>query len=705
MEEKLMAKNKSTHIVITFVTMFAVQGALVATPKQVVADYTRPLSFEANRGQTDKKVDFLAHGAGYGLFLSHAEAVMVFQHGTAVRMRPIGANASSQPEPLDPQASKSNYFIGNVPERWHTNVPNYAKVRYRSVYPGIDLIYYGNQQQLEYDFVLGPGADPRTIALLFDAPAKPQLEHSGDLVMHTAAGDVRWHKPLAYQEVNGSRKLVACDYVRKGRQVAFRLGAYDRSQPLIIDPELVYSTYLGGSGNENFFSAPTSGIALDASGNAYVAGSTSSSDFPIKSAFQTTLKAVPPSYNAFVAKFNPTGELVYSTYLGGSGHSGCTTSTCLGDEGNGIAVDEDGDAYITGDTASADFPTENAFQSVNNACSSFGCGQVAFVAKLNGTGSALVFSTYLGGSGGGDVALGIAVDMQGHAYVAGYTHSQNFPVKNALQPTFGGSYDAFVTKFDLSGSGLIYSTFLGGSGSDVGMGIAVDTRGDAYITGVTASTNFPIENAFQQQFNSSSSSMAFVTKLDANGDSLVYSTYLGGSNYDQAFGIAVDASHHAYVTGVTRSGDFPTKNAFQKTPAGGFITKFDPAGTALAYSTYFPADPVAIAVDADQNAYITGSAGPGLPINHAFQRKLKGFADAFVTKIDPAGCALVYSSYLGGSGNQFFGDIGFHIAVDESGNAVVTGLAGSMDFPTTNAVQPVYGGGFSDAFVTKISAR
>jgi hypothetical protein len=268
MEEKLMLKNKSTHAVITFVTMFAVQGALAATttptPKHVVAGSTRPLSFEPNQGQADKRVDFLAHGTGYGLFLSHADAVMKFEHGAAVRMRPVGANASASAESLEQQPSKSNYFIGNVPERWHTNLPNYAKVRYRSIYPGVDLIYYGNQRQLEYDFVVGPGANPADILLDFEGASKAGLDRSGDLVMHTAVGDLHWHKPVAYQEVNGDRRLIACTYTRKtSNHLGFKLTAYDRTKPLIIDPVLEYSTYLGGSGGEYLGSSPSGGIAVE----------------------------------------------------------------------------------------------------------------------------------------------------------------------------------------------------------------------------------------------------------------------------------------------------------------------------------------------------------------------------------------------------------------------------------------------------------
>ncbi len=395
-----MSKNKSTHTVITFATMLAVQGALAAntipTAKPAISDYRRPLSFEPNQGQTDKQIDFVAHGAEYSLFLSGPDVVFLLRRivskpgprisGTTVRMKPVGAIGSS-PEALGEQAAKSNYFIGNVAERWRTSIPNYAKVRYPNIYPGIDLIYYGNQRQLEYDFVLAPGADPRAILLEFQGTVEPILDRSGDIVMHTVAGDLRWHKPVAYQETNAGRRLVGCAYRRKGAHgLRFSLAAYDRAQPLIIDPVLEYSTYLGGSGADS-----GGAIAVDSSGNAYVTGSTTSPNFPVKNAFQSSYAgSFNFTSNAFVAKFDVLGNLVYSTYLGGSGSP---TQPLPGDQGNGIAIDGGGNAYVTGFTASFDFPTKNAFQAaLGNRCMAEICNsRNAFVTKLDAEGSALVY--------------------------------------------------------------------------------------------------------------------------------------------------------------------------------------------------------------------------------------------------------------------------------------------------------------------------
>lgn len=708
-----MSTNKMLHFSIALATILIVKGSLAAKP--ISADYARPLSFEPNRGQMSRQVDYVAHGAGYNLLLSHGAAVIVFRRGTTVLMSPVGANASFPPEPLEQQPSKTNYFIGNVPEKWHTHVENYGKIRYQNAYPGIDLFYYGNQRQLEYDFVVSPGADPRKILLEFQGARTINLDRSGDLVARTGLDEMRWHKPVAYQQINGDRKLIACDYLRKGGQLGFRLAAYDRNRPLIIDPVLDYSTYLGDDGADL-----AAGIAVDGHGNAYITGTTNSVDFPAtKGTFQYNY----PGFffntsNAFVAKFDAAGKLVYSTYLGGSG----SPDHSVGDLGNAIAVDVAGNAYITGATASPDFPTKNAFQnSIHTPCTQAGtCGN-AFVTKLDAAGSELVYSTYLGGSttelnpgaGFADQGLGIAVDSNRSAYVTGLNLSSDFPTKNAFQIKPG---TVFVTKLEPAGNKLAYSTYLGGNGFpyDQPNGIAVDSGGNAYIAGVTSSSDFPTKNAFQKKLAGFSD--AFVTKFDAAGNALVYSTYLGGSEPDGANGIALDAHGNAYVTGVTSSTDFPLNNAGQKRLAGSsdaFITKFDAAGNELVYSTYlggdggpFTTQGNGIAVDANGNAYVAGyTQSPEFPIKNAFQSQNKASCgscgNAFVTKLDAAGTALVYSSYLGG----MLDDTARAIGVDTFGNAWLTGRATSPDFPTKNPFQPAYGGGTSDAFVTKISAR
>jgi hypothetical protein len=658
-----------------------------------------PLRFEANHGQTDPQVDFISRGDRHVLFLTPLEAVLAFApppsraegSGAVLRMRFVGANPEPRVKGLEELPGKTNYFIGNDPALWRANVPTYGKVRYEGLYAGIDLIYYSHRGHLEYDFVVRSGADPSAIVLGFKGADRLEVTDQGDLVLHTGAGAVRQRKPVMYQEVDGVRKEIPGGYVLADKhQVRFRVAAYDTRQALVIDPILFYSTSLGGSGDDAGLR-----LAVDAAGNAYVTGSTNSSDFPTTAgAGQTTLAS---TGDAFVTKLNPTGSgIVYSTYLGGSGQ----------EDGLGIAVDAAGNAYVTGLTDSSDFPTTAAAVQPT-----FAGVADAFVTKLDPTGSALVYSTTLGGSGF-DRGFGIAVDASGNAYVMGLTNSVDFPTTaGAVQPTLaGGWFDAFVTKLNPTGSALVYSTFHGGDGFDCSFGIAVDAAGSAYVTGLTDSRNFPTTaGAFQTTIGGSSD--AFVTKLNPAGSALVYSTYLGGSGQDEGLGIAVDRADSAYVTGRTGSANFPTTvGAFRTTiggPGDAFVTKLNPAGSALVYSTAVGGSDFdrgfGIAVDAAGSAYVTGETfSSDFPTTAgAFQTTFAGVEDVFVTKVDPTGSALVYSTYLGGSGY----DLGSGIAVDAlpNANAYVAGLTASADFPTTpGAFQATFGGGV-DAFVAKIT--
>jgi len=686
-----------------------------------------PLYFEANRGQTDPEVKFLSRSPKHTLFLTSREAVLVFMNpanhgkdvaqplkarierpgkvtGTALRMAFLGANPDSRVAGRDELPGQANYFIGNDPAKWRTNVPTFARVHYQNLYPGIDLLYYGNQRQLEYDFVVQPGADPTRILLGFQGADRLEVDAQGDLVLHTAVGQVRQRKPVIYQEVDGVRKEIPGGYVLMDtHQIGFRVAAYDPSRPLIIDPVLFYSTYVGGGGHDQ-----GSGIAVDMAGNAYVTGVTFSTNFPITAgAFQTTSGG--GAFDAFVTKLNPTGSgLVYSTYLGGNSDEG----------GLGIAIDAAGNAYMTGVTRSTDFPTTpGAFQPAF-------AGQVdAFVTKLNPAGSGLVYSTYLGGSGE-DTGHGIALDAGGSAYIAGNTQSLNFPTSaGAYQPNaigvngccFGPA-NVFVTKLNPAGAGaadLIYSTYLGPANS-FPRGIAVDGTGNAYVAGETFSASFPTTaGAFQTTFGGGGTD-AFVTKVNPTGTGLIYSTYLGGSGGEGAGSIAVDAAGSAYVTGGTGSANFPTTaGAFQPALAGpqnAFVTKLNPLGSGLMYSTYLGGSGgggdggLGIRVDISGNAYVTGvTSSTNFPTMNAVQPTFGGGPfDAFVTKLNPLGTGLVYSTYLGGSGDDF----GTSIAVDTfpNPNAYVAGVTSSTDFPTTSgAFQTTYAGGSSDAFVAKIT--
>jgi hypothetical protein len=657
-----------------------VVGCAVSLPLAAGNGYGKlPLSFEPNQGQTDARVKFLARASGYTLFVTTDEAVFAGRDGSVERMKLLGANPKLRFEPLDKQPGISNYFIGNDPSKWRTNIANYGKVALRDVYPGIDLIFYGNERQLEYDWIVAPGADPKQIREKWDGPSQVTKNASGDLVL---SASLVQNRPVILQE----GKRIEGGYVVRGREVAFDLAKYDVAKPLVIDPVLVYSTYLGGSGLDY-----GNGIAVDGTGNAYVTGWTFSTNFPTANPLQGSNASGGYGFDAFVTKINAAGSaLVYSTYLGGSGS----------DVGISIGVDGSGNAYLTGGTSSTNFPAVNPLQA------SLGGVQNAFVTKINAAGSALVYSTYLGGSGD-DLGYGIAVDGAGNAYVTGVTNSTDFPTTNPMQASNGGgAFDAFVTKINAAGSAYVYSTYLGGSGDDIGNGIAVDGAGNAYITGYTTSTNFPTINPLQPSYGGGIAD-AFVTKINAAGSALVHSTYLGGSGLDSGRGIAVDGSGNAYVTGSTGSTNFPILNALQASYGGGqdaFVTKINAAGSAYGYSTYLGGSGtdfgIGIAVDGSGNAYLAGyTVSTNFPTANLLQASNAGGSDAFVTKINAAGLVLVYSTYLGGKEN----DLVFGIAVDGSGNAYVTGQTGSTNFPTANPLQASNAGG-SDAFVTKINA-
>ncbi len=677
---------------------------------QISASLSRlPLSFEINQGQADSAIKFLSRGDRYRLFLTASGATLALHDGglnaerasvEVVEMKLADADPSPRIEPLEELPGKGNYLIGDDPGQWRTNVANYGRVKYHDVYPGVDLIYYGAQSQLEYDFVLDPGADPRQIKLAFDGAERMSIDAGGDLVLILKEGAVRQRKPVVYQDVDGARRIVEGRYVQTGeREIGFEIGEYDASRPLVIDPVLSYSSYLGGSGFDH-----GNAVAIDAAGNIYVAGGTGSANFTTANAAQSNFGG---AFDCFIAKLNPSGSaLIYSTYFGGSGGDACL----------GMALDSSGNVYLTGFTTSLNFPSAGPIQQ------SFGGGPSdAFVAKLNANGSSLAYSSYLGGSGS-DIGNGLVVDANGAAYVIGDTGSTDFPTKNAVQQAYGGaSRDGFVTKVEADGAALAYSTFLGGSAVDQGFGVAVDASGDAYVSGITTSPNFPLANALQQ--NRGGATDLFVAKLNASGAGLVYSTYLGGSAGDSqgvpGNPIAVDAAGAVYLTGSTTSRNFPTANPLQAGFGGGegdaFVTKINANGSALVYSTYLGGsgnenitalpDPFLvqdIAVDAAGQAYVTGTTGSNnFPTGNAVQSSFGGGArDAFVTKLSAGGSSAIYSTYLGGAGN----DTGLCIAVDPTGSAWISGRTLSTDFQMVNALQSGFGGSDHDAFIVKLAA-
>jgi hypothetical protein len=667
-----------------------------------------PLSFEANQGQVNDAVKFLARGDGYSLFLTGNEAVLALRQNdaklapqTAVNATPavlhmqlMGANNAPKIAGEDQLAGKINYFIGNDPNRWRADAPTYAKVKLTDVYPGIDMVYYGNQRQLEYDLIVNPGSDPAAIGLRFQGADNLKIDADGNLLLQVGDNSLCKHKPIVYQEKDGARELLASNYViANGNEVRFQVADYDRARPLIIDPVLSYASYLGGSGDDI-----ARAIAVDGSGNIYVAGETTSVDFPVSAPLQDMCGSCPDAKDAFVAKINlQSNALVYSTYLGGGNV----------DVARGIAVDQFGDAYLAGNTNSNDFPVMNASQPARRG------GQDAFIVKLNPAGNGLIYSTYLGG-GLNEFCYNIVVDSNGNAYVAGQTASADFPVSQAAQAIFGGGDDdAFLAAFDSNGR-VKFATYIGGSDDEEPHGIAMDGSGNIYVGGFTGSdTDFPLLNALQDTYGGGGTD-AFINKYNAAGN-LIYATYLGGDAGEVVRGLAVDGEGNLYVTGFTGSDDFPTAAPLQSDFGGGntdaYIAKLSPEGDTLIFSTYLGGsgdedntfnvlgdNGAGIAVDNNGNIYVTGStSSPDFPTLNAIQDNQAGQYDAFVVKLD-ADFNMIYSTYMGGSGL----DGSFGVAVDSSGNAYIAGATGSPDLPLASATQSNFGGGNTDAFVARI---
>jgi Beta-propeller repeat len=726
------------------------------------------LGFEANAGQFDREVRFLSRSPGHALFLTTTGAVLALradrrESPALTRQRPpaenrapasvavaklklIGSNPAPKIFGADELPGKANYILGSDPARWHKNLPLYARVHYADIYPGVDLVFYGNGGRLEYDFIVSPGAEPSAISFTFVSDTKsgnihhessPRLEPNGDLALSTKAGDVRLRRPVIYQEQNGEKHTIPGGYeLKAGGSIGFRLAPFDSTRPLIIDPVLSFSTFLGGAGSDSATS-----IALDSSDNIYIAGTTTSSNFAVTAGeFQQTLAddvtqcmTSQACMDAFVSKLSPDGTtLIYSTYLGGTGTDGI----------RGIAVDSSDNAYVTGFTGSLDFPGvgANSFQGsfAGGTCLTGPCLD-AFFAKLNNEGSGILYSTYLGGSSV-DIAHGIAVDSSGNAYLTGYTASADFP---ATIGGFGGGtcaggpdpapcVDAFVGKFNPSLSGaasLVYLTYLGGNGDDVGFAIRVDS-GNAYVAGTTFTNDtggatFPVTaGAFQNSYGGGLAD-GFLAVLDSNGSlPPVYATFLGGTMEDDILDLALykaSGTTFAYVTGSTLSDDYPASaGAYQRfcnlgggqphDCADSFVAKFNPSAAGAAsrvFSTFLGGggDDVtnAISVDSTGSAVVAGATGSiNFPTLAAVQPSYGGGArDAFVTKFSSDGSRLIYSTYLGGT--RITGDVeeAFALATDSAGAVVVAGRTDDSGFPVLNALFPGFGGG-SDAFVAKL---
>ena len=679
------------------VLLSAAPAQLFSEPAPVIQPR---LAFEPNVGQTAPGARFLSRARGGTFFFTTDGVVLGLQapqghaSGTSLRMTFVDANRAARVEGGAALPGKVNHFVGNDPSRWHAGVPTYSGIRYADLYPGVALAYGGDGARLKGTYTVAPGADPSTIRWRYEG-GQARLDDGGRLRIRGAGGaDLTEDAPLAWQEVDGRRAPVAARYaLAADGSVGFVIGDYDRTRPLTIDPVISYSTFLGGSIFDMAWS-----IAVDAAGNAYIGGYAASSNFPTVAPYQS---AAGGQGDGFVAKFAPDGTPLYSTYFGGT----------YIDYVTGIAVDAQGNAYVTGFTGSVDLPTLNAFQPA------YAGGWDSFVTKLSPDGSALLYSTYLGGSSEED-ATRIAVDAAGAAYVIGNTQSADFPVVNAFQSSLHGTQDTYVTKVSPAGTSLAYSTFLGGERGETAYAIAVTAGGSAVVTGDTTSFTFPTRHAYQSECAPSVALCwdAFVTRLSSDGGSLIYSTYLGGNDLeyvDRGFGVTLDGSGVAYVTGATGSPNFPTLNAYQPFYAGQidvFVARIGNRGQLLS-STFLGGENsdigYGIAVDGpgapSPGVHVSGlTLSTNFPVVNPIQGSPGGFEDPFVAKFTPDVQQLAYSSYLGGSnGREEWGSTG--VAVDAAGNVYLSGGSEASDFPTVNAYQPAPNGSY-DAFLVRIDA-
>ena len=689
-----------------------------------------PLYFEADCDQSGTARSFLARGSGCSFFVAPTEAALTLakfdlspassprERGGArpgritqtrtLRFEFVRANSHARISGNGELPGKVNYLIGSDPARWRVGLPLFARVRVENIYPGVDLVYYGNQQRLEYDFVVSPHSDPGAISIRFSGADKIRIDAQGDLVFSLGGDEIQQPKPVLYQIVDGARKEVTGGYrLVDLRTVAFQIGDYDRERPLVIDPVLSYSTYFGGTSSDIAWDN-----AVDANGFVYLAGETMSAGLATPGAYQTTYRGGDGlGGDAFVAKFDNLGaNLLYLTYLGGKGDDAVL----------GLAVDGEGHAYATGFTSSPDFPTANALRPQIGG-PSYPTLTIypfdAFVAELGPSGSNLVFSTYLGGAEN-DEGIGIALDAGTNVYVTGFTSSTNFPTAKTLRTNYNGNTDAFVTKLSPHGTAYVYSLYLGGTNNDQGEGIAADLAGHAYVAGLTSSTNFPTTNAIQTLLNGTTNYASaydvFLTKLTADGSNLVYSTYFGGAGDDIAFRLRLDDDGNVFITGSTTSLNFPTNTTGTNFVSGLnsgnilsdiFVTKFGALGTNVVYSVVFGGSGTDaawdVAVDRGGNAHLVGlTYSSNLQTTNTsgyLSATNSGSSDVFISVINPSGSDFVRSAYLGGSGP----DNGYGIKVDAAGNDYLVGATSSTNFPTVAARQPA-SGGTNDAFFAKI---
>ncbi len=702
-------------------------GAVQRTTSSHQAAPVLPVVFEANKGQVAPQVRFLARGQGYTLYLTARASVLALpvpktSHAPAavVQLSFAGASSRARLVGLDALPGHANYFVGRNPSAWRTNIPLYGRVAYRDLYHGVDLVYHASGTRLEYNFIVAPGASPSSIHLAMKGSSKLSVDVAGSLVMFLHGGVLRQASPLIYQTIAGRRRLTPGRYtLAHDGSVGFSIGRYDAHLPLTIDPTLSYATYLGGGGYD------VARAAASTNGAVYVTGQTQGVGFPTTTGAYSTTYAL--GGDIFVSKLNPAASgaasLVYSTYIGGQSE----------DLANAVAVDSAGSAYVAGYTSSRDYPTTTGAYSTTNPNGDVQFKRLGVLTRLDAAGSMLIYSTYIGGSQ--DNAIdGVAADNAGDAYVTGQTTSpsttNDFPTTaGAFQTAFQGGTgsndavgtvdgDAFVSKFDTGAVGaasLVYSTYLGGRSGEVGRAVAVDATGAAYVVGQTFSSNFPTTTNAYSTTGTSSSGLAFVSKVNPAGSTLLYSTFLGGfGGVNAAYGLALSGPDNVYVVGQTGAADFPvTTNAYSTMLAGGvnaFAARLNTAASgpaSLLYATYLGGSTGvnqranAVAVDASGNAYVVGTTNAtNFPTTSgAVAPTLAGGTDAFVAELSPYLDALRYSTYLGGSSD----DDGAGVAAGAAGTLYVVGSTQSSNFPTTTGAYSSTNSGQSDAYVAAIT--
>jgi hypothetical protein len=665
----------------------ALTSTISAAPAHIENYGNIPLAFTINQGQHDSSIHYTAQVSGCEMAFSPTGTTFLLSRETpasvakrtakiagdprqnqpeyesfALKLAFIGANSNPEIQGEDRLPWNNNYFIGNEPSKWQTDVPNYKKIRFKEVYKGIDLVYYGNQKRVKYDFVVKPGEDTEQILLKYDFGGKEgsiEINQKGELVIKTQVGVIIEKKPYCYQKINGKEIEIPIKYNVVGDGTyRFLVDEYEKGCDLVIDPEIVYSTYLGGLNEDSGTS-----IAVDNQGNAYVTGQTDGG-FPVTmGAFNENRRQI------FITKMNSKGNaLLYSTYIGGTAVNGYDTV-------ESIAVDKEGNAFIYGNTSHKDFPTTTGAY-----LTSFNSGGRLFITKINKTGNQLLYSTFFGGSIG-NIATSLALDEGGNAYLTGEAGASDFPTTSgAYREKLQTTRDVFVSKLNSDGSGLIYSTFLG---SGYGQVIQINLVGEVYIAGETGSADFPVTaNAFDKSIDHSQK--GFITKLNSTGSDLIFSTFLGGSGDNYVTGITLDKSENVYVAGYTSSSDFPvTLGAFQVKYGGNtdaFVTKLDNTGSSLIYSTYLGGQSLdyilSIIVNENGNAFIAGVTS-----SKDFPSTTPGEMGSFLLVFNPLGNSLIYS---------IFHVFGKNMTCDQSGNFYFTGAAGAGLITTSGAYDETY---------------